>query len=153
MSWSAGHAKTIHKGDVLFSIEMISSVGGYLSELISLNEAVIKPEMYGASQVRNINLEFEKTGIEGQAAGYCHVAPNPFSGETRISFYLPESGETQILFYTLSGELIHSITKVYTSGEHIETIKTQHLSGATGVIVCQLLSNGFSSVQKIVHLQ
>jgi len=44
--------------------------------------------------------------------------PNPFVGETTISFTLPEAGEATINVYDLNGRIVKEVSGAYNAGKH-----------------------------------
>ncbi|MEO5905144.1 MAG: hypothetical protein ABIQ11_00345 [Saprospiraceae bacterium] len=57
------------------------------------------------------------------------------------------TGETLINFFDVSGKLVYSIQKEYAAGDHMEQINVKDLLAGDGVIYCQLVCNGYTSMQ------
>jgi hypothetical protein len=95
-------------------------------------DATVAP--YVPTVVSGDNIDFD-LGIElGQNF------PNPFAGETTISFRLPESGEATISVYDLHGRIVKDITRDFDAGAN--SVKLQAGELAEGVMIYTLTYKG-----------
>jgi phosphatidylserine/phosphatidylglycerophosphate/cardiolipin synthase-like enzyme len=79
------------------------------------------------------------------------VAPNPFSGTTRVSYDLPVAGNVSLKLYDITGKLV----SVLTSGHHSAgffrySLLTTHYSLAPGIYVLRLETGVGSATQKLI---
>ena len=81
----------------------------------------------------------QSTNITNEIQLICK--PNPTTGETTIEYILPESGHVSLKLYTMTGQLISTITEAETTnGTHTITIDGSKLS--SGVYNLQMIVEG-----------
>ena len=132
---------------------MYENDNGYLSinytELIpvliqGIKELKAKVEQLSSPTVRKANaVETETTGIDAaiaDAAGMDQNVPNPFSGETDIAIYLPETVRTATLhIYDLSGKQVEQ----HAIGGRGNTTMTIHADRMdAGMYIYSLIADG-----------
>lgn len=154
LSWSSDEVLNILPGVKLFSIVVRSSKAGLFSNRVSVVDQLLKPEAY-LENLQAVNLDLEignRESISG-TKDFLKIEPNPVYSDAKIHFHLTEGGQTEICFFDLSGRLIHIIQKTYLPGEHNEIIKPIDFSLMRGVIYCQLVTNGFTIVEKFIAIK
>ena len=154
ISWSQAEAVDISKNDILFTLVVDPSLASTIKENIELVGRPLKPEAYdGASlDVLKINLSIRDIKDQKEDAHFT-IEPNPFHSSFNIRLNLPYSGNTVITFYDLSGRILYQINKDFPAGETLEKVMHQKGFPKEGIIYCQVVSNGFTAVQKIVKLE
>jgi hypothetical protein len=80
------------------------------------------------------------------------AVPNPFSGETVISFYLPQSSFTEMVISDLSGRILKKL-----SGEGIRGLNkwTLNLSELTSdlILLCKVKAGNEEGFQQIIKIK
>jgi hypothetical protein len=99
------------EGDLLFTMVFRSKASGKLSECIALNSAKLPAEIYFSDRdemkTEQLVLRFTgETGISDRLVLYQNT-PNPFSAETRIEYYVPESTEVVLTLFDMDGRLVY----------------------------------------------
>ncbi|HUR29887.1 MAG TPA: T9SS type A sorting domain-containing protein, partial [Saprospiraceae bacterium] len=146
--WVAGDALKITKGDLLFSVVLKSNQPA----VVAIDE-LLSPALYTDDlQTLKLELVFENNPATAEIVDRFSIEPNPFQSELTIRLNLIKEGDVQIRFYDLSGRMLHQTNNRYLHGEHTERI-AGNLLGTEGVLYCQIVSNGQTSVQKVVRLQ
>lgn len=154
ISYAPQASSQVNVGDVLFTLHVASTSADQLSEQISLGDA-LTPEAYlGKSlQVRSFDLGFERSLTkETEAFQLLQNQPNPFKGETTISFVLPEAGQATLSIYDITGKNLYAQTGDFAQGTNSITIQ-QSLINATGVLYYRLESGDNVATKKMIQIQ
>ena len=125
-----------------------------LSEMLNMNSA-LHAEAYVGEALEQIDLGLEVSRPEHKSNQNIlfQNEPNPFSASTTIRFQLEHSGQASIRIYDLSGHLLHKVIGQYESGMNEIQISNIDLGIKDGVTICQLQSNGFVAVQRMVVIR
>ena len=80
--------------------------------------------------------------------------PNPFNGQTSISYTIPSPGSVTVLITNILGREVTRLNKQYsTSGTKQITWNTQGLNLSSGTYIVQLQHNGVSRIRKVVLMK
>ena len=79
-------------------------------------------------------------------------APNPFSDETNIRFYLPERVEATLSVLDLTGKIVFRKKDFFEKGENVLTLNASEL-GASTVLVCRLETAEGTVVRKMLRVE
>jgi hypothetical protein len=141
-------AEKLMDDGILFSL-LFSSNNLPFNDLHLANN-VLSPEAYKETQIFPLNLvkrQFEKEIFKVYPA-----VPNPFSGETVISFYLPQSSFTEMVISDLSGRILKKL-----SGEGIRGLNkwTLNLSELTSdlILLCKVKAGNDEGFQQIIKIK
>jgi len=85
----------------------------------------------------------ELEAITDAELGLSQNFPNPFRGETTISFNLPTAGAARLNVYDLSGRVLKDISGEFEAGEN--TVKLQGRNLPIGTLVYTLTLRGNDS--------
>jgi len=140
--WSQAEGMFLEEAASVFQLKFnVVQSGGKLSEALELDESVLLALAYtGALAESRVELKFgETTGVPplaGQAGlQLFQNRPNPFKGQTTISFFIPQESEAQLRIYDVSGRVLAERKAQYAAGRHEETFD---LGGVTGVLWYEL---------------
>ncbi len=152
MSWNGMELMTVSSNDVLFSLKVVSNVNGASQELLHIRDAGLSSEAYVGETLDKLNIELGSATNVLPVAGNVLFAnkPNPFSKFTSIQFQLEKSGRGTLRFYDLAGRVLHVETDDYVKGLNTVELSTQKLGIISGIVICQLQSEGFVATQKMV---
>jgi hypothetical protein len=111
---------------------------------------VLSPEAYKETQIFPLNLV--KLPLEKEMFRVYPAVPNPFSGETVISFYLPQSTFTEMVISDLSGRILKKL-----SGEGMKGLNnwTLNLSELTSdlILFCKVKAGNDEGFQQIIKIK
>jgi len=131
----------------LFTLHFRSLRAGSLSQYLSIGSDFTKAEAYSADgQVYRPELAFSP--VPERPARLLQNSPNPFSGETTISFELEEAGTATLLIHSPDGRLLRQL-----SGSHGAGYQEIRLSGEglpEGVLLYTLQAEGGAVTGKMV---
>lgn len=80
------------------------------------------------------------------------VAPNPFTGETVLTYTLTENSQTDIFLTDMTGKRIPLFSDFKTKGEHTLTINAEKLQLAVGAYTLFISTNGRVAAKTIVKM-
>ena len=141
--------------EVLFTLQFRAlENAAALSGLINVSSRIVHSEsslMSGA--IGNVSLEFftpTTTTVNTDFALHQN-RPNPFNGETLVSFNLPKAGFAKVTISDLSGRILKVIEGDYAKGYNEVRIQSNELS-STGVLYYQLESAEHTATKKMIIL-
>ncbi|MEM9991295.1 MAG: T9SS type A sorting domain-containing protein, partial [Bacteroidota bacterium] len=96
-------------------------------------------------------------GVEEADLANTHAfqtVPNPYQGQTTISYQLADQQEVTLEIYSLLGERVHTICakELQAAGQYQYHFGAQQLGLPTGMYLAQLNIGGKQATQKIVEL-
>jgi len=152
LSWNHFEAISGEPDEVLFSLVVIPHRSGKISDMLSLDPSILHAEAYVGEELELIDLGIDVIKPENNLNENTlyQNEPNPFSTSTTIRFQLENSGMASIRIYDLSGHLLKEINDHFENGMNEIEISNVDLGIKDGVVICQLQSNGFVAVQRMV---
>jgi hypothetical protein len=141
-------AEKLTDDGILFSL-LFSSTNLPFNDLYLANN-VLSSEAYKETQIFPLNLI--KKPFEKEIFKMYSAIPNPFSGETVISFYLPQSSFTEMVISDLSGRILKKL-----SGEGMKGLNnwTLNLSELTSdlILFCKVKAGNDEGFQQIIKIK
>ncbi len=150
-SWNAlGQAALTAEEAVLLTLVVRAKTDGLLSEQIRLNSRLTPAEAYDRNG-KLLDVVLVTTGAEAMNAGFelYQNVPNPFNGETRIAFSLPEAADATITIQDINGRTVRVIEGAFARGYNELWVKKNDL-GAAGVYYYLLETDGFQARKKMI---
>ena len=112
-----------------------------------ITSSMTKAEGYTEQGIESVDLVFENN--KSVANVLYQNEPNPFDGQTVISFRLNKAGKVQILITDLDGKLIQEIEGTYPQG--LNSLELDRIHKA-GVYYYQLSTEGFTATRKMIKI-
>jgi hypothetical protein len=147
-SWSNAEMVQVEEGEVLFTLVFNTENGGRLSDAISIDENVMKAELYD-EEFATSHLALAFRTIEGESFELLQNEPNPFSAETRINFQLPNAGAVNFKVFDISGKLLMNKTGEYPKGNNTITVHAKDFN-VDGILYYQIDFNGQQLTKKMI---
>lgn len=126
---------------------------GELKNAIHLNSGLIVPEAVSQNfDITNVTLKIRKDNIANETKEPFVLfgnQPNPFTGETIISFELPEAGDVQLVVYDLSGRKLLERSSYYYKGYNQLSVNRNEL-GVTGLLIYQINTAHGTATQRMI---
>jgi len=134
----------------LFTLVVRANTNGQLSEMLNVNSRYTRSEAYdAANELLDVALTFNGRAIaEGEYELYQNV-PNPFQGETMISFRLPAATQATIKIQDVTGKMLKVIRGEYAAGFNQIRVNSSELP-STGVLYYTLETDEFTAAKKMV---
>jgi hypothetical protein len=141
----------VSAGKPEFSIKFLALKAGRLSDMIRLSDRITRAEAYRLDERRaDVAFRFGGTDVAVRGPELFQNTPNPFSGQTVIGFYLPESGMATLTVSDAAGRLWFERTAAYQLGYHEVVFETAQ-QDAAGVLFCKLQSAWGILVRKMIR--
>lgn len=136
----------------LFTLEVVMTESGRLSDMISINSSMLAAEVYMGNEIEihNLTLEFVNESVEPAYALHQNE-PNPFVSESIVGFELPHADEASLSIFDVEGKLLKKYTGSFVKGYNEILINRIEL-GISGIGYYQLDSGEFSQTKKIIIL-
>jgi len=153
MAWDKLDANTIEENEVLFTIVVhalrSSALSGHVAISSSITEALLTDQL-----MIERPLELRLLGRNAANNGYYlhQNRPNPFDGQTAISFELPESARVTLSIFDVTGKVLYRIDRELTAGSHTEWVDRSMLNGA-GIYYYQLDAEAFTATRKMILVE
>jgi hypothetical protein len=149
-SWNqAGLATATAKQGALFTLVLRAKADAQLSSALSLNR-IVSAEAYSNNDQLDLALKFNAAAV---ATGFelKQNTPNPFNGETLISFNLPKATAATLTISDVTGRILKSVRATYAKGLNQLTLKASDLN-ASGVLYYTLEADDFTATKKMILL-
>ena len=137
--------------EVLFTIVVRANADVELSQALSVSSRFTTAEAYNkAGDLLDVALNFG--GTEAQSADFALYQnnPNPFKGETVISFNLPEASEASITISDITGRTLKIIRGDFAKGYNEVRLSTNDLPTAVGVLSYKLTSADLTATKQMI---
>ncbi len=139
-SWPEG-------GTAGFELKFQAKTPGRLSEHLRLTRQALRAEVYfessdGSYVIRPLELRFDGKKSAGQAFELFQNEPNPFSGNTRIGFYLPEASALTLRVLDGLGRQCFVHSGYYPEGRHRLILNNEVTAGWSGLYYYTLETAG-----------
>jgi len=122
-----------------------------VSEMITLNSAVTKAESYNSDlKVGSVSLSVRTAPVAG--IELFQNEPNPFRGQTTVSFTMPEAGAATLSVYDMTGKLV-VVRNIDASKGLNSEIFTKEQLGVSGVMYYTLESGDFTATKKMIIVE
>jgi len=138
--------------DLLFTVYFEAKQSSSVSEDINLSSKVTKAEAYTLdSEVLDINFVTRILTADGSYDGLevFQNEPNPFSNETTIAFYIPETQNVNLTVYNAAGKVLVQESNTYKSGMNEFRLTSDQLT-ADGILIYRIESESSSITKKMI---
>jgi hypothetical protein len=136
------------KQGALFTLVLRAKADAQLSNTLSLNR-IVAPEAYNANNDQlDLALKFN-AAVVSNGFELKQNAPNPFNGETLISFNLPKATAATLTISDVTGRILKSVRATYAKGLNQLTLKASDLN-ASGVLYYTLEADDFTATKKMI---
>ena len=150
-----GIPNTVKSDEVLFTLQFTAlDDADALSGLIDVTSRTVKSQsslMSGAAGEVSLTF-FSPIAVATSDFKLHQNRPNPFNGETLISFNLPEAGFATMTISDISGRTLKMIESDFAKGYNEVRIQSNDLS-STGVLYYQLESAEHIATKKMIILE
>jgi hypothetical protein len=108
MSWNQQLTQPAVPSGRMFTLVLYAKEDKLLSEVVSFGSRVTAAEAYGTDgSLLEVGIDIRGQAPVAEEQFTLHQnQPNPFRGETQISFELPEAGEAQLIISDVAGKVV-----------------------------------------------
>ncbi len=151
MSYASDKGVTVANDEVLFTITVKADRAVKVSEMLSIGSAVTSAEAYTSDlKVGKVSLEVRTAPVT--AIELMQNEPNPFKGQTTVSFNMPEPAAASLSVYDVTGKVVTVRNINANKGLNSETFTREQL-GASGVMYYTLKSGDFTATKKMIIIE
>ncbi|MBK7337305.1 MAG: HYR domain-containing protein [Saprospirales bacterium] len=149
-SWNEADVRRMDSEETLFTLVFKARENTTLSKELSVSSRYTKAEAYNANgELLNVQLAFGNE-LAASFELYQNV-PNPFTGETRIGFRLPESSTATLTVMDASGRVLKVLKGEYARGYN--EMNLSDFAGVSGVLYYQLDTPTHTATRKMVIME
>ena len=143
-SWN-GDAQT---GE-MFTLVFQATKEVQLSEVLTVGSRYTAAEAYNQDdELLDVAIDFGTTVASGAEFELYQNTPNPFNGETKIGFNLPEAASATITIHDVAGKALRVIRRDFAKGYNEVVIDEKGL--VPGVMFYTLESDDFTATKKMI---
>jgi subtilisin-like proprotein convertase family protein len=151
MSYASIEPLKLASDEILFTLHITSKVSGTLRDIISLSSEITPAESYGSDlSVGKVDLVF--LDESGDNVVLYQNEPNPFIGQTSITFKLPEASQAFLTIHDVTGKQLKSVKIDGVKGLNTVSFSKAEL-GVSGVLYYTLESGSFTSTKKMIIVE
>lgn len=148
VSWNGAAIQNIERP--LFTLVLSAKKAVKLSETVIISSEVTTAEAYTENgSTHGIALVFNNKTADNQGYSLAQNRPNPFQGNTTISFTLPHNTTATIMVTDLTGRMIWKHTETYTAGLQNVVLKSSDLP-SNGVLYYHLETSDFKATRRMI---
>lgn len=153
-SWdhSAGKSLNITDDGVLFRLKFKNRSAEIPKSIIDINSSVTHTLAFNESLVElpiEFLNKFEENSGTNEFRLYQNI-PNPFSGGTRIGFYLPEADRVILKIYSMTGQELDRIERSFDRGDHFILWRPDAKNIGKGVYLYSLETSKDKDVKRLI---
>ena len=151
MSYAGKEGVTLNKGTTLFTVLVKADRPIKVSEMLSIGSAVTPAESYTSNfEVGKVSLEVRRAPVK--VIQLHQNEPNPFKGQTSLTFSMPEAAAVTIKVHDVTGKVVSERNINANKGLNSE-IFTRENVGASGVMYYTLKSGEFTTTKKMIVIE
>ena len=148
LSWNKANNTIVNQN--LLTLKLKAKSKGMLSELLKIDKTKMPAEAYFTNgEIKNIGLQFIKPSSNDKQFELFQNKPNPFKGETSISFYLPKDEKVSLRIMDIQGRIVKIIEGNFAKGFHEISINKEALK-TVGILYYQLTTLNYSQTKKMI---
>ncbi|MBC7885807.1 MAG: T9SS type A sorting domain-containing protein, partial [Saprospiraceae bacterium] len=143
---------TVRDHEVLFTLILKANRAGQLSEMFSLNSGVTPIESYTGADLKVGGVHLMVKTAPDDVIELLQNEPNPFKGQTTVSFRMPTAAKATISIYDVTGKLV-TVREVDAAKGYNSEIFTKEQLGTSGVLYYTLVSGEFTATKKMIMVE
>jgi hypothetical protein len=151
VSFNDANGIEMSDGTVLFTLKVRSNVEGNISNVLDINDSVLRSEIYTGKDLEINRVEIGYRNIDVSYALYQNE-PNPFVTNTVIGFELPTATDYTMTVYDVTGKELMVKRGSGVAGYNAVTVTNKEVN-VNGVLYYRLESNDFTATKKMIMIK
>ena len=143
--------KDMVKAEKLFTLQFRAKESGILSNTVTISSEITSAEAY-SSNLQTIPVTLTGRNNSEQEFALYQNSPNPFNGETTISFNLPQAGSATITVTDVTGKTLFNTTSTFNKGVNVFDVSTDNWN-TTGILYYKVETGEYSATKKMIVLK
>ncbi len=152
MSWNDITGVSVEDDQVLFTLNFRAKTNSSVENAIfGLSSEMTRTEAYTADlDVMNLSLTMRNLNKDFSLS---QNTPNPFNGETQITFSLPKDMNAELTVYDVAGKVLHTVAGEFTKGFNTVSLSRSDLDSTSGILYYRLEAGDFTATKKMIAVQ
>lgn len=154
LSYDHAIGLNIEEGNTLFTIKFMALSNTNNSHL-KINSEVLNAEIYDLDgESMNLRLNIKKSEAGVFTTSLYQNEPNPFTGQTMITYELSEETNVELKIFDINGRQVFNTTRMLMpKGIHNVNVTQEQLGGKAGMYYYQLEAGKFSNTRKMILIE
>ncbi|MBK8627509.1 MAG: T9SS type A sorting domain-containing protein [Saprospiraceae bacterium] len=152
MSYASNEAVNVTEGEVLFTLVVKANKAMNVSEMITMNSDVTRAESYNNSDLKVGNVSLSVRTAPIASIELFQNEPNPFKGQTTVSFNMSEAATATLSVYDVTGKVV-SVRNIDAAKGLNSEVFTKEQLGVSGVLYYTLVSGDFTATKKMIIVE
>jgi len=154
VSYNNGVAKSAGTAEAVFTATFIATKDGNIGDMIDVTSKVTSAEAYVGSslEVRDVTISTRGDVTTVAATELFQNEPNPFKGQTVVSFNLAEAAQATLTVFDVTGKVITNQNIAGVRGYNTVTLNANQL-GASGILYYTLESGEYTATKKMIIIE
>ena len=141
------------KSDNIITIVLLAKQNIRLSDVLTLGSNLTQAEAYDKDgEIMDVKLVFKGKNTEGGTFALYQNEPNPFDGQTKISFHLPTESNATLTIYDAAGRIFKKIEQRFAKGYNEVPLSKEDIK-ASGIVFYRLDTPTNSATKKMIIVQ
>jgi hypothetical protein len=157
VSWNSSKDIEMGTGLPLFTMVLKPKADGRTSESLSISSELTKAEIYYLNgqeyDSENMVLQFRNGELVSDNMVLYQNTPNPFSGMTEISYYLPKANEAVLNVFDVDGKLVYEAANEAKRGYGVFILDNDVSGLAEGIYYYSVKAGKDISTRKMILIQ
>ncbi|HOY14264.1 MAG TPA: T9SS type A sorting domain-containing protein, partial [Saprospiraceae bacterium] len=153
MSWSTAKAHSVLDGSTVMTMQFEASKAGKLSDMVKLNSEITNAEAYVGESMEVSSIQLDIRNFNDGKYALNQNEPNPWRGETVISYELPNAAQAKFTVMDITGKIVTIKTVDGQAGSNKIGFTKAELGGASGVLIYRIESDKFSAQRKMIVIE
>ena len=134
----------------LFTLVLYANNDAQLSEVLNISSRYTQAEAYSTTDEQmEVAINFGGTVAEAGFKLYQNT-PNPFQGETRIGFDMPQAEEGTLTVFDINGKALKVVRRTFDKGYNEVRFKSNQLPA--GVLSYTVTAGEYSATKKMINI-
>ncbi|MCB9326661.1 MAG: T9SS type A sorting domain-containing protein [Lewinellaceae bacterium] len=148
-SWNLPGGTSLSGDEVLFTVTFTAQTEADLSDLISIGSRITGAEAYNTgNELLDVTISFTNDATAAVFEVYQNT-PNPFNGETKIGYNLPEDATVTITIQDVTGKTLKVMNQNGFKGYNNVMLDAKTL-GASGVLYYTVATDKYTATKKMI---
>jgi hypothetical protein len=149
VSWNKANAVASQN---IITVDVTPAKAALASSTIAIDGSKLNAEVYAGDDVTASKLVTQFTNRTSDAFAVYQNEPNPFNGNTTITFNLPKADNATLKVFDVNGKLLYTKNGSFSQGINNFTITRSDLPNS-GVMMYQVESGLFTETKKMIGLE
>ncbi len=151
ISWFDQNTVNISSNEELFTIQLRANESGTLSQSLSINSDITDAELYLSGDQTFLPVLAVENQNDDRLLEIVSCLPNPWTNQTLVHFYLPESDQVTFTLFDATGRQIWTSAENLIKGHQQYLIRSSDFSDR-GMIFFEISTMKHKEVQKMIVL-